>query len=95
MSVRYAIRSLDEAKAYLTHPVLGRRLRQCTDLVLQIKGRSIEQVFGSPDDLKFRSSMTLFAKAATDDTIFKKALDKYFAGGLDERTVALLTPSKE
>ena len=86
----FAISSLDEAKAYLQHPVLGPRLIECTDLVNQISGRSIHDIFGYPDDMKFRSSMTLFAKAASDNTTFRQALQKYFAGRDDDRTLELL-----
>ena len=86
----FAISSLDEAKAYLRHPVLGPRLIESTDLVNQISGRSIHDIFGDPDDMKFRSSMTLFAKAASDNTAFRQALQKYFGGRDDNRTLELL-----
>ena len=87
---KYAITGLDEARAYLAHPVLGPRLRECTELVLDIDGRSVREIFGYPDDLKFRSSMTLFAQAASGDTCFNEALVKYFAGEPDVRTLELL-----
>ncbi len=87
---RFAITSLDEAKAYLQHPVLGRRLRACTQLVLDVNGRSAEEIFGYPDHLKFRSCMTLFLTAATDNTIFKDALLKFFNGKLDTLTLDVL-----
>jgi uncharacterized protein (DUF1810 family) len=87
MAARYAISSLAEATAYLAHPVLGPRLKECTQLVLQVEGRSIRQIFGQPDDMKFRSSMTLFARAAPDEPIFTKALQKYFGGELDRMTL--------
>jgi uncharacterized protein (DUF1810 family) len=87
MAQHYAISSLAEAKAYLDHPVLGPRLRECTGLVIAIEGRSIDAIFGHPDDLKFRSSMTLFARAAPDDTIFAEAIAKYFPAGLDPQTL--------
>jgi uncharacterized protein (DUF1810 family) len=74
MARRYAISSLDEAKAYLGHPVLGPRLRQCAALVNQVDGRSIEEIFGYPDNLKFQSSMTLFSRAADEDGVFDAAL---------------------
>lgn len=80
MAVRYAISSQDEAEAYLQHPILGPRLRECTRLVNLIEGRSIDQIFGYPDDLKFRSCMTLFAQAASDNQVFVNALQKYFGG---------------
>jgi uncharacterized protein (DUF1810 family) len=90
MARRYAIASLDEARAYLAHPVLGSRLRECTQLVTAIEGRSATEIFGRPDDLKFRSSMTLFARAAEEDGVFLEALQKYFPAGLDPATLARL-----
>ena len=77
MAEKYAIASPEEAAAYLEHPILGPRLRACTALVNQIEGRSLDEIFGYPDDLKFRSSMTLFAQATTDNQVFKAALAKY------------------
>jgi uncharacterized protein (DUF1810 family) len=85
MSQHYAINSLKEARAYLAHPLLGARLRDCTQAVLAVEGRSAHDIFDAPDDLKFRSSMTLFDAAAPDD-IFRAALDKYFAGEGDPLT---------
>ena len=90
MAQRFAIGSLDEAKAYLQHPILGPRLRTCTQLVLGMNGRSAEEIFGYPDHLKFRSCMTLFLTAATDNTIFKNALFKYFDGKPDTLTLDIL-----
>jgi uncharacterized protein (DUF1810 family) len=90
MAVRFAITSLDEAKAYLAHPILGARLRRCTRLVNAIEGRSALDVFGSPDDLKLRSSLTLFARAAPDETLFADSLDKYFGGVADPKTLERL-----
>lgn len=87
MAQRYAIASLDEARAYLGHPVLGPRLIECTELVNRIDGRSIEDIFGSPDDLKFRSCMTLFATVDGADGAFAAALAKYFAGAGDPLTM--------
>jgi uncharacterized protein (DUF1810 family) len=87
---KYAIRGIDEAKAYLGHPLLGFRLRECTQLVSMVTGRTIEEIFGYPDHLKFHSSMTLFAKASTGDKFFTAALTKYFGGKLDRKTVELL-----
>jgi uncharacterized protein (DUF1810 family) len=87
---RFAISSLEEAKAYLQHPVLGPRLRECTQLVLNVNGRSAEQIFGYPDNLKFRSCLTLFVTATTDNKIFKDALVKYFEGKPDQLTLDLL-----
>jgi uncharacterized protein (DUF1810 family) len=78
MAVKYGISSQQEAEAYLKHPVLGPRLKECTRLVNLVEGRSIDEIFGGIDTLKFRSSMTLFASAAPDKQIFKDALDKYF-----------------
>ena len=86
----YGIASLDEAVAYLRHPVLGPRLLQCTQLVNQAAGDSIQEILGWPDDMKFRSSMTLFARAAKDDAIFRTALKKYFGGELDRQTEKML-----
>jgi uncharacterized protein (DUF1810 family) len=85
----FGIASREEALAYLQHPLLGPRLRQCTRLVLQVEGRTLSQIFGSPDDLKFRSSMTLFAAVAPDESVFRRALEKYCDGD-DPRTIELL-----
>jgi uncharacterized protein (DUF1810 family) len=87
---KFAIASLEEAKAYLDHPILGARLRECCRLVNQVEGRSIEEIFGYPDDLKFRSSMTLFAHATSDDQIFRDALKKYCNGEDDPSTLERL-----
>jgi uncharacterized protein (DUF1810 family) len=86
-SIEFAISSREEAQAYLHHSLLGPRLKECTQLVLLTEGRSIEQIFGSPDDFKFRSSMTLFAQVSPHDDIFIKALDKYFQGKPDQLTL--------
>jgi uncharacterized protein (DUF1810 family) len=86
-SMEYAISSRDEAQAYLQHPVLGPRLRECTQLVLNVNGRSATDIFGTPDDIKFRSSMTLFAQVSRDDDIFHRALQKYFEGVPDRLTL--------
>ena len=90
MSQRYAIGSLDEARAYLDHPVLGSRLVECTQAVLSHPDRSARQIMGSPDDVKLRSSMTLFALAATAEPVFQYVLDVFFDCKRDPRTVALL-----
>jgi uncharacterized protein (DUF1810 family) len=87
-SIGFAIASLDEARAYLAHPVLGPRLRECATLVLETEGRTARQIFGPVDELKFRSSMTLFARAAPDEELFPRCLDKYFAGQHDPATLA-------
>jgi len=86
----FGISSGEEAEAYLKHPVLGPRLRECTGLVNLVEGRSINQIFGYPDDLKFRSSMTLFALVSPGDQMFKDALEKYCGGELDQITVERL-----
>jgi uncharacterized protein (DUF1810 family) len=83
----YAISSRDEAEAYVRHPVLGPRLMECTKLLTQVDGRSIEEILGYPDNLKFSSSMTLFAHATPDNQVFLDALDKYFGGQFDARTL--------
>lgn len=88
MAQKFAISSLDEAAAYLAHPVLGPRLRECCSLVAEIEGRSITEILSHPDDVKFRSSMTLFALAAPEEPIFAACLNRYFAGEPDPRTLA-------
>jgi uncharacterized protein (DUF1810 family) len=87
MAVKYAMASLQEAEAYLRHPILGPRLRLCTELVMLAKRRSIQQIFDYPDDLKFHSSMTLFAATSLENQVFKDALQKYFAGEVDQKTI--------
>ena len=89
-AAHYALASLDEARAYLAHPLLGERLLTCTGLVNAAQGRSAHAIFGTPDDLKFRSSMTLFCRAAPDEPAFSTALRRYFAGLPDPRTLELL-----
>jgi uncharacterized protein (DUF1810 family) len=86
----FAIASLYEARAYLAHPLLGPRLKQCTDLVLATDGKNAHDIFGTPDDLKFRSSMTLFNQAGPGEKIFRSALDKYFEGKEDALTLTKL-----
>jgi len=83
----FAIASLDEARAYLAHEILGPRLRECTALVVALQGRTIGEIFGYPDDLKFHSSITLFACAAPNEPVFREALNKYFGGAEDMATV--------
>jgi uncharacterized protein (DUF1810 family) len=90
MAVRYAISSLEEAKAYLRHDVLGVRLRECAGILIGVQGRTVEEIFGYPDDLKFHSSMTLFAKAAEEEGVFQEALGKYFGGAMDGGTLERL-----
>jgi len=89
-AITYAVSSRAEAEAYLRHPVLGPRLTECTRLVNAIDGRSASEIFGYPDDLKFRSSMTLFSIAAPENPVFKQALDKYFDGQPDALTLQRL-----
>jgi uncharacterized protein (DUF1810 family) len=86
----FAVSSLAEAAAYLAHPVLGPRLRECAALVASIEQRSIDEIFDYPDDMKFHSSMTLFARAAPREPIFAVCLQKYFGGQPDPRTLARL-----
>src|SRR5499427_9830326 len=90
VSIEYAISSVDEARAYLQHPLLGPRLKECTQLVLQVEDRSALEIFGEPDDVKFRSSMTLFTNVSSEDDIFERALKKYFGGVPDRLTLARL-----
>ena len=90
MANAFGIASRKEAEAYLKDAVLGARLRECTRLVNAVEGRSIERIFGYPDDLKFRSSMTLFASVATDKQVFEDALQKYFGGEMDPLTLKKL-----
>lgn len=87
----YALADLDEARAFLADPVLGPRLVELTKTVNAVEGRSAHAIFGSPDDLKFRSSMTLFAQAAPDEPAFRAALGKYYGGAPDPRTLEILS----
>jgi uncharacterized protein (DUF1810 family) len=86
----YGIASQAEAEAYLNHPILGARLRECTELVNQIEGRSAHDIFGFPDELKFRSSMTLFMLMTPDDRLFRYTIEKYYDGQADPDTVHAL-----
>jgi len=95
MAQHYAIGSLAEARAYLAHPVLGARLRECSALVLAVQGATVHGIFGSPDNMKFHSSMTLFAQAAPDEALFRDCLDKYFGGVPDQATLDLLHKEKQ
>jgi len=90
MSQRFAITSLDEAREYLAHPVLGPRLRECARTVLETRNRTAEQIFGSIDAMKLRSCMTLFHRAAPDETVFAQVLDRYYGGVTDAATDARL-----
>ena len=87
---RYAIGSLGEAEAYVAHPVLGARLRECARVLSELEGRSAEQVFGALDAQKLRSSMTLFARAAPDEPLFRDVLARYFGGEQDRATLQRL-----
>jgi len=94
-SKHYAIKSIEEARQYLNHPVLGARLLECAETVLAVKGRSVSEIFGYPDDLKLKSSMTLFAYVAGPRSVFPRVLEKYFQGEQDVRTLDLLEKLKE
>jgi uncharacterized protein (DUF1810 family) len=90
----FAISSREEAAAYLEHPILGPRLEECARLAVAINGRSIEDIFGYPDYMKFRSSMTLFSQVSPEREIFRECLQKYFAGEPDPVTLAELNKKK-
>ena len=87
MSRRFAITSLDEADAYLDHSVLGRRLVQCTEFVINTSGRTLKQILGPTDNMKFRSCMTLFAHSTASNVVFEVALQRYFSGRYDQLTL--------
>src|SRR3974377_1393218 len=89
----FGIASRAEGHAYWMHPVLGPRLKECTELVLAVQGKTAREIFGTPDDLKFRSSMTLFAAVAPEEEAFRKALEQYYGGTGDSKTIALLNTS--
>jgi uncharacterized protein (DUF1810 family) len=89
-SHRYAIKSVAEANAYLNHPVLGPRLLECAEAALGVQGRSAYEIFGSPDDIKLKSSATLFAHVSPAGSVFERVLDKYFRGERDDKTLRLL-----
>lgn len=86
----YAIKSVEEARAYLAHPLLGRRLLECAEALLRVQGRSAAEIFGFPDDLKLRSCATLFAAVSPETAVFQRVLDRYYGGAPDDRTLALL-----
>jgi uncharacterized protein (DUF1810 family) len=90
MSKRYAIKSKKEAEAYLSHPTLGPRLLECVQAVLDVEGKSATGIFGTPDDLKLRSSATLFAAVSPPGSVFHRLVDKYYGGKPDDRTLGLL-----
>lgn len=89
-SKHYAIKSLKEAAVYLGHPALGPRLLECTNALLAVNDRTAHEIFGSPDDLKLKSSMTLFAQVSPEGSMFERAMDKYFGGQRDEKTLELI-----
>jgi uncharacterized protein (DUF1810 family) len=90
MSRRYSIKSLDEARAYLAHPLLGQRLVECCEAALSVDGRSAYEIFGSPDDMKLKSCATLFASVSPPDSVFDRLLGKYFQGERDGKTLRLI-----
>jgi uncharacterized protein (DUF1810 family) len=90
MAQRYAIQSRAEAEAYLAHPILGLRLRECAEALLSVNGRSAAQIMGSPDDMKLQSSMTLFAEISAPDNVFERVLQKYFQRSKDPKTMDFL-----
>jgi uncharacterized protein (DUF1810 family) len=91
MSRQYGIHSLAEASSYLAHPVLGARYRECCQALMNVRGKSARDIFGSPDDMKFQSSLTLFAETAPDEILFFNLLEKYFDGEADEATLEKLS----
>jgi len=93
-SKHYAIKSLEEARQYLNHPILGPKLLECAEAVLAVEGRSASEIFGYPDDFKLRSSMTLFAYVAAPGSVFSRILDKYFNGEQDSLTLQILDKLK-
>ena len=90
----YALASAEEARAYLAHPVLGVRYRECCQALMNVRGKSARDIFGTPDDMKFCSSLTLFAEAAPDEVLLYNLLEKYFDGDADEATLELLAHEK-
>jgi uncharacterized protein (DUF1810 family) len=86
----YSIKNVEEARQYLEHPVIGKRLLECSETVLAVEGRSVSEIFGYPDDLKLRSSMTLFASVAESGSVFERVLEKYFQGQGDPSTLQIL-----
>lgn len=86
----FAIKSLDEAKAYLNHPVLGPRLRECAEAILRVEGRSAHDILGSPDDMKLLSCATLFESVSPEGSVFSRLIEKYFQGERDRKTLRLI-----
>jgi uncharacterized protein (DUF1810 family) len=91
MATHYGVSGADEARAYLAHPILGPRLAECTSLVNGVEGVSVDEIFGYPDTLKFRSSMTLFARVSSGSNVFADALEKYYGGAPDPVTLEMLS----
>lgn len=94
-SQRYSIKSVAEAKAYLSHPILGPRLTECVEAVLSVEGRSAYEIFSSPDDMKLKSCATLFASVSPKNSIFEQLLEKFFQGERDSKTLGLLNVSSK
>jgi uncharacterized protein (DUF1810 family) len=94
MAQSYALESLEEARAYFAHPLLGARLRECCQAMMDVERKSAHDIFGSPDDLKFRSCLTLFGEASPQEVLFPNLLEKYFGGDADEATLDLLAHEK-
>jgi uncharacterized protein (DUF1810 family) len=94
-SKHYAIKSVEEARAYLDHPLLGPRLLECAEAVISVEGRSASEIFGSPDDLKLRSCATLFACVSPPGSVFDRLIEKYYRGGRDGKTLQLLGNTPE
>ncbi len=91
MAEKYAIRSAEEASAYLADPILGSRLLRCVEAILLVSGRSAHDILGSPDDLKLCSSMTLFAAVSDHDSSFHRTIERFYDGKFDDRTIAILS----
>jgi len=92
MAQRYGITAIDEARAYLAHPVLGPRLEECMEAALRVEGRTATEIFGKPDDMKLQSCATLFATITPPGSVFDRLLARYYDGARDERTLRLLAP---
>ena len=86
----YSIKSINEAKEYIDHPILGKRLLECSNIILKIEGKSVEDIFGYPDNLKLKSCITLYNYAVHKHKVFADVLNKYFAGEQDEKTLSIL-----
>ena len=95
MSKRYAIKSIAEAKAYLSHPILGPRLIECAEAALRVEGRTAHEIFGSPDDMKLKSCATLFAYVSPEGSVFEQLIDKFFNSDRDQKTLDLLAASSQ